>query len=161
MWSNAQLTVLVLVTLFALLAPTVSAQAAAAAAANAAAANAANAAAANAAAATAAAAAAANAAAESTLTYTAQTGATRYAPMQVQPKTTITAKSASRQYPTSSYSVFKTYAAIPSIETTVTASWTYKVTSSVNTAAAQSGTPTADVDKKKRAMEKYLKRWMD
>lgn len=65
--------------------------------------------------------------------YTKQTGATRYAPMQMQPAKTMRATAISRQYPTSAYSVFKTKIPKPNVKTTITMTWTYKVTTKVNT----------------------------
>lgn len=74
---------------------------------------------------------------EISVTYTMQTGETRYAPMQTQPGTTITAKSASRPYPSSSYSVFKSGQwPQPNVQTTITAAWTYTRTSLVNTVSS-------------------------
>jgi len=164
MSSTTRLVVLVLVSLFALLTPSLAAAPAAAAPVAAV-----GAAPAGAAAQAAGAAASASAAAdEISITYTMQTGLTRYAPMQTQPGKTITAKSASMQYPTSSWSVFKTYAPEPSVQTTVTASWTYAVTSKINTAAAQSldtaalaSAEATEAATAAEAMAKYLARWKD
>ena len=85
--------------------------------------------------------------------YTAQTGLTRYAPMQKIPPTKITQKSASMQYPTSSYTVATTFWAPPSIQTTITKSQTFSVESRANTAAA-APMPSDD-------MAKFLARWKD
>ena len=65
--------------------------------------------------------------------YTMQTGATRYAPMQPVPPTKITAKTAKRQYPTSSVEIAKSKLPIPSVQTTLTQSQTHKVSSMKNT----------------------------
>ncbi|KAI5814412.1 cell wall synthesis protein KRE9/KNH1-domain-containing protein, partial [Pyronema omphalodes] len=89
--------------------------------------------------------------------YSMQTGPTRYAPMQTQPGTKITAKSASRAYPTSSYSVFKSKGPKPIPVTTQTLSWDYKVTSLVNT-AAPAPTPTKG---SKADLQRVLRRWKD
>lgn len=74
---------------------------------------------------------------EEVVTYTRQTGKTRFAPMQTQPGKRITAKETKRQYPTSTYTVFTTRGPKPNVETTVTRPWNYKVVSLENTAAPQ------------------------
>lgn len=68
--------------------------------------------------------------------YTMQTGLTRYAPMQPVPPTKITAKDTKPLYPTSSVNIAKTFLPIPSIQTTVTQSQTYSVSSMENTVCA-------------------------
>jgi len=88
--------------------------------------------------------------------YTEQTGSTRFAPMQTQPGSRITAKSLSRQYPTSSYSVFKTKAGPPKVQTTITQSWDYTRTSKENTASPAPG-PSVVADD----VQKFLNRWKD
>jgi len=70
---------------------------------------------------------------EAKVPYTMQLGPTRYAPMQTQPGRRITAQTASRMFPTSSYTVFKTKGPDPKVQTTITQSWDYKVTSLENT----------------------------
>ena len=67
------------------------------------------------------------------VTYTAQTGLTKYAPMQGKPGTKITAKNPTPQYPTSSIKIAKTFLPTPSQVTTVTVSATYSVSSHENT----------------------------
>lgn len=67
------------------------------------------------------------------VTYTAQTGLTKYAPMQGKPGTKITAKNASPQYPTSSVQMATTILPTPSQVTTHTVSATYKAPDSENT----------------------------
>ena len=67
------------------------------------------------------------------VTYTAQTGLTKYAPMQQKPPTKITAKSASAAYPTSAVSIALTFLPTPSQVTTMTVSVTYSVSSRENT----------------------------
>lgn len=64
------------------------------------------------------------------VTYTAQTGLIKYAPMQIPPGTKITAKAASPRYPTSSVSIAKTFLPTPKQTTTMTASLTYSPASS-------------------------------
>ena len=68
-----------------------------------------------------------------TVTYTAQTGPIRYAPMQSKPGTKITAKNASPQYPTSSVSIAHTWLPTPEAITTQTVSATYSTSSHANT----------------------------
>lgn len=59
------------------------------------------------------------------VTYTAQTGLIKYAPMQIPPGTKITAKVAKAKYPTSSVSIAKTFLPTPKQTTTMTASQTH------------------------------------
>lgn len=68
--------------------------------------------------------------------YTMQTGPTRYAPMQPVPPTKVTAKNTKPLYPTSSVSIATTFLPIPSIQTTITQSQTYSVSSVENTVSA-------------------------
>lgn len=68
-----------------------------------------------------------------TIPWQMQHGPTRYAPMAKKPGTTITAKSASRQYPTSSYDIATTYLPIPDVQTTISATATYSTHSIENT----------------------------
>ena len=105
--------------------------------------------------------------------YTAQTGLTKYAPMQKKPGTKITAKSPTPQYPTSSVDLAKTILPTPSQVTTMTVSATYSVSSRENTVSASF----EDVDTCSRTrltisqaspapgpmndMQKYLARWRD
>ena len=73
------------------------------------------------------------------VTYTKQTGATRYAPMQTQPASRMTADGGPRRmYPTSSYTIFRGHGLErqrPIVRTTITMSWDYAVTSLENTAS--------------------------
>lgn len=85
--------------------------------------------------------------------YTLQTGPTRYAPMQQQPPTKITAKVATPLFPTSSARIATTWLPPPVAVTTVTESPTYSVTSRENDA---SPAPHPNDD-----MAKYLARWKD
>lgn len=64
--------------------------------------------------------------------FTKQTGLTRYAPMQGVPPTKITKKGASPLFPTSAYTVAKTWLPL-SIVTTLTESQTFSVQSHANT----------------------------
>jgi hypothetical protein len=69
--------------------------------------------------------------------YTMQTGLTRYAPMQPVPSKKITATgNPPPLYPTSSVVIAKTRLPIPKVQTTITQSQTYSVSSRVNTVRA-------------------------
>jgi hypothetical protein len=66
--------------------------------------------------------------------YTMQTGLTRYAPMQPVPLTKVTAKGTPKpMFPTSSVVIAKTRLPIPKVQTTITQSQTYSVSSRENT----------------------------
>jgi hypothetical protein len=65
--------------------------------------------------------------------YTMQTGSIRYAPMQPIPPTKVTAKNTKPLFPTSSVKVATTRLPIPKIQTTITQSQTYSVSSRENT----------------------------
>lgn len=67
------------------------------------------------------------------VTYTLQTGATRYAPMPRRPGSTITATNTDPQYPTSSVSIATTYLGTPKQVMTVTDAINYSVESHANT----------------------------
>ena len=66
------------------------------------------------------------------VTYTAQTGHTKYAPMQGKPGTKITAKSPTPRYPTSAVQFAHTFLPTPSQVTTITLSATYSASSVEN-----------------------------
>ena len=66
------------------------------------------------------------------VTYTKQTGRTRYAPMQTQPGKSITYTSMTRRFPTSSYSAYSTYKKSPNVMTTITPGWDYTPASKPN-----------------------------
>ncbi|RMD42012.1 hypothetical protein DV735_g3103, partial [Chaetothyriales sp. CBS 134920] len=89
-----------------------------------------------------------------TTPYTQQSGSIRYAPMPPTAPTKITAKAASSQYPTSAYTVYKTYAGTPNAITTHTLQQTFSVSSREATQQA-AGQPTGN------AMQKFLDRWRD
>jgi len=93
-------------------------------------------------------------ASEYNVPYTMQTGTIRYAPMPPMAQTKITAKNASPQWPTSSYTVYKTNVGPPNAATTQTAVLSFSTSSRENTAAA-AGQPTD------AAMQKFLERWKD
>ncbi|ODQ56730.1 hypothetical protein WICANDRAFT_36961 [Wickerhamomyces anomalus NRRL Y-366-8] len=69
------------------------------------------------------------------LFYTSQTGLTRYAPMQTQPGSTITASTWSRRYQTSSVSYFSTLKHSAQVLSTKTQDWSYTMSSAVNYAS--------------------------
>jgi len=71
------------------------------------------------------------------VTYTAQTGLTRYAPMRGKPGSKIAAKNPTPQYPTSSVKIATTKFPTPSQVTTHTVSATYKVADQENTVCNQ------------------------
>ena len=71
-----------------------------------------------------------------TVPYNLQTGLTKYAPMQPVPGTKITAKSFTPLYPTSAYTVAKTWMPLPSVLTTLTQPQTMSVSSMENTVCA-------------------------
>ncbi|OUM54646.1 hypothetical protein BVG19_g4063 [[Candida] boidinii] len=75
-----------------------------------------------------------NASASMTVPYTLQTGKTRYAPMQLQPGSTVTATTWSRRFPTSSVSYYKSLAGTPICHSTVTPGWSYTLSSFINMA---------------------------
>lgn len=70
-----------------------------------------------------------------TVPYTEQTGRTRYAPMQMQPGSTVTATTWSRRFPTSAVTYYKTAAGLPSVSSTITPGWSYTMSSLVNMAS--------------------------
>ncbi len=65
--------------------------------------------------------------------YNEQTGPTRFAPMMVQPPTSITKKNTAPQFPTSSVSIATTYMPVASVATTITQSNTHIVQQVENT----------------------------
>ncbi|KAH0536993.1 hypothetical protein FGG08_006165 [Glutinoglossum americanum] len=85
--------------------------------------------------------------------YTMQTGPTRYAPMQPQPGTSITAKKVTPLWPTSAVTFAKTFLPQPTIQTTLTQNPTYGLPSIENDA---SPAPMPNDD-----MQKFLNRWKD
>ncbi|KAI9773576.1 MAG: hypothetical protein M1840_006850 [Geoglossum simile] len=85
--------------------------------------------------------------------YTMQTGPTRYAPMQPQPGSTITAKKATPLWPSSSVTIATAFLPRPTVQTTITQSPNYSATSVENDASA-APMPMDD-------MQKFLNRWKD
>jgi len=80
-------------------------------------------------------------AAEFEATYTMQTGATRYAPMQPVPPTKVTATDTKPLYPTSSVRIAKSKLPPPDVQTTITASQTFSVSSRENTVCYMGQSP--------------------
>lgn len=89
------------------------------------------------------------------VTYTAQTGLIKYAPMQIPPGTKITAKAAKAKYPTSSVSIAKTFLPTPKQTTTMTASQTHSPAISRPFNAPAASMPAQN------DMQKFLNRWRD
>ncbi|CCF58770.1 hypothetical protein KAFR_0F01730 [Kazachstania africana CBS 2517] len=64
--------------------------------------------------------------------YTEQTGKTRYAPMQMQPDTTVTKTTWSRRFATSAVTYYSTFNTVLDCYSTVTPGWNYTMTSGAN-----------------------------
>lgn len=99
------------------------------------------------------------------VTYTLQTGKTKYAPMQTQPATTVTATTFSRRHPTSAYTPYKSISPSPNALSTITPGWDYTVTSKVNTASV-AGYPTYFYPASSRVKQATLsaqkkRRWLE
>lgn len=92
--------------------------------------------------------------------YTMQVGAVRYAPMQRQPGSAITARTVSMQYPTSAFTLYTTIKGPPDAVTTTTMPWTYVVTSLENTASPVAA-PSTTAATSLNAQQRYLRRWAD
>lgn len=67
-----------------------------------------------------------------TVPYTLQTGSTRYAPMQMQPGSTVTATTWTRKFPTSAVTYYSTKHTKPVVHSTITPGWSYTASSEVN-----------------------------
>ncbi|ODM20505.1 hypothetical protein SI65_03558 [Aspergillus cristatus] len=89
-----------------------------------------------------------------TIPYELQTGLTWYAPMAKRPGKTIPPGKPTPQHPTSHYSIATAYLGAPTVQTTVSATDTYKVTNVENTA-----TPAAQPEDMN--MKRWLERWKD
>ncbi|MCJ1299011.1 hypothetical protein MMC08_001802 [Hypocenomyce scalaris] len=98
---------------------------------------------------------------EFTVPYTLQTGLTRYAPMQPQPPTKITAQSATPQFPTSSVVIATTWLPSASEVTTFTQTATYSVSSMENTELTRLPSKAAPAAQPSNDMQKFLARWRD
>lgn len=100
------------------------------------------------------------------VTYTKQTGKTRYAPMQLQPGTTVTHTKWSRRFATSAYTPFSTLKKSPNVQSTITPGWSYTPKSASNTAKA-ADYPTSFYAASSRVSKATLssaskrKRWLD
>lgn len=70
-----------------------------------------------------------------TVPYTLQTGKTRYAPMQMQPGTKVTATTWSMKFPTSAVTYYSTKAGTPNVASTITPGWSYTAESAINYAS--------------------------
>lgn len=105
--------------------------------------------------------------------YTEQTGKTRYAPMQLQPGSAITVSTWSRRFPSSDVTYYSTFLASPNVLSTVTAGWSYSVTSLINYAtpapfpsavgwyAASEKLASASLDSSFTKRKLHKKRWID
>lgn len=100
------------------------------------------------------------------IAYTAQTGKTRYAPMQTQPGSKVTMSAWSRRFPTSSYTPYSTLQPSPNVHSTITPGWDYTPASLTNT-AAPAAYPTSFYAASSRVSKATLssaakkKRWLD
>lgn len=99
------------------------------------------------------------------VTYTLQTGKTKFAPMQTQPGSTVTATTYSRRHPTSAYTPYKSYSPSPNALSTITPGWDYTVVSKVNSASV-AGYPTEFYPASSRVKQATLsaqkrRRWLE
>ena len=67
-----------------------------------------------------------------TVPYTLQTGISRFAPMQMQPNTSVTRTTWSNRYPTSAVTYYSTFRKSMQQKTTITPGWSYTFTSDYN-----------------------------
>lgn len=104
------------------------------------------------------------------ISYTAQTGLIKYAPMQTPPGTKITANKVSQRYPTSSVQIATTFLPTPKQTTTMTASQTIThssqafqvrplVAHAVELMLTSNQAPAASMPQDD--MQKFLMRWRD
>ena len=70
-----------------------------------------------------------------TIPYTLQSGLRRYAPMQMQPGTKVTATTWTRAFPTSAVTFYSTKGPKPNALVTTTPPWSYSYSSEVNWAS--------------------------
>ncbi|AJR68076.1 AHL_G0028290.mRNA.1.CDS.1 [Saccharomyces cerevisiae] len=73
-----------------------------------------------------------------TVPYTKQTGTSRFAPMQMQPNTKVTATTWTRKFATSAVTYYSTFGSLPEQATTITPGWSYTISSGVNYATPAS-----------------------
>ncbi|KAG5359960.1 Cell wall synthesis protein [Yarrowia sp. C11] len=69
-----------------------------------------------------------------TVPYAEQSGTVKYAPMQMQPGSSITAKTMSQRFPTSAFTPFQSFASAPKCTSTDTPGWSYSRGSATNMA---------------------------
>lgn len=101
-----------------------------------------------------------------TIPYTKQTGRTRYAPMQTQPGSKVTATTWTRRYPTSAVTYYSTKHSRPVVYSTITPGWDYTVKSEVNYASVApyptNWYPASErVSKATLSSASKRKRWLD
>lgn len=100
------------------------------------------------------------------ITYTLQTGRTKFAPMQLQPGSTITHSTWSRRFPSSTYTVYTSISPSPNAYSTITPGWSYTPVSATNTASS-ADYPTyfyaasSRVSKATLSAATKRKRWLD
>lgn len=100
------------------------------------------------------------------VSYTLQTGKTKYAPMQLQPGSSISYTTWSRRFPTSAYTPYTSISPSPNAASTITPGWSYTAKSATNTAAS-AGYPTyfyaasSRVSKATLSAATKRKRWLD
>lgn len=100
-----------------------------------------------------------------TVPYTLQTGSWRYAPMQTQPASTITATTWSRRFPTSAVTYYTSLSPSPNVQSTITPGWNYTAISAINWASV-APFPTYYYPASSRVSKAQLKtakkkRWLD
>lgn len=100
------------------------------------------------------------------VTYTKQTGSVRYAPMQTQPGSSISYTTWSLRHATSAYTPYTSASPSPNVDTTITAGWSYTVTSTYNWAPTQSSPtgwyePGSKVTQASLSSAAKKKRWID
>lgn len=90
------------------------------------------------------------------VTYTSQTGVYRFAPMQQQPGSTVTATTWTRQFPASAVTYFTSILSSPSFQSTITPGWSYSRTSHINDVVGI-GTPTGAYKASEKIKTPYIK----
>lgn len=99
------------------------------------------------------------------VSYTLQTGKTRYAPMQTQPGSSISYTMYSTRHATSAYTPYTSLSPSPNVYSTITPGWSYAVTSMVNSASV-AAYPTYYYPASSRVQQATLsaakkRRWID
>ncbi|CUM62880.1 uncharacterized protein PRCAT00000439001 [Priceomyces carsonii] len=100
------------------------------------------------------------------VTYTKQTGKTRFAPMQSIPGSKITKTTWSRRFPTSAVTHFSTNAKSPNVYSTITPGWSFSITSDINYASiapypSYFYNPSSKVKQASLSSASKSKRWLD